>query len=654
MTAMNSPTSRTELLGPLFWYETARHTRRGHGTMLRCLFALALLGVLYYLYAPRFGVDIRRFSFEPVGSIHPASGERFAMAVFFQSMLWLSVGLLLLTPSYVGTAIAEEKEHGTIELLFTTFVTSREIILGKLCSRLVHLAAFLLAGMPLLAVARVWGGLTAQDILVGYAVLLLSLFSVGALSIFCSVMARSVLAAELSSYGLTILVSLGLLAVAIGTTWTSGRIGGYPQVSSPIAFFLQWENLFERSQAFPGVKNTLDRTHILQWLGMFVLVHGGLGVAFLALATRALRPVCLADANRTHRQPGKTKVRRPPAVTAALLTLEPRDGQERPVEPERTQYVRDYRLYPVTDAPLMWREMYHGSGMAHPRNLRLLRRGLLLGFAACALVMLAYWLAFWMEGAGTSRPRQPQKRREAAILAGGGPTLSDHARLEQNTRLLLRLGTILAMTAWCGAVGLRTANTLSQERGRQTLLGLLTLPIPRHDILWAKWRGGILRYQWLGWVLLAVLGLGLLTGMVHPLALPLLALAFVCHLTFLASFGLWLSLILRAQFTVQMCMGTIVLLMCAAPMLVALYAPDELTDVQRYTLWFRFQDVGASPVNTWWSLLSDPPALTWRYALTLTAVLAGITLYALAGMAFWKGACLLFDRIQGDETAGKR
>src|SRR5262245_30329919 len=124
MSSMPTALQRPGLLGPLFWYEVTRQTRRGHGTLLRCLFVMVLLGAVYLVYAQHFNIDLFNFSFEPAETMTNEEKDKPAMRFLSNMMVGMSVGLLLVTPAYVATAMAEEKERGTDELLFTTSVTS--------------------------------------------------------------------------------------------------------------------------------------------------------------------------------------------------------------------------------------------------------------------------------------------------------------------------------------------------------------------------------------------------------------------------------------------------------------------------------------------------------------------------------------------------
>src|SRR5690242_11326878 len=98
------------LLGPLFFSDVVRLARRGRGTLLRCAYALALLGALCFAYHERFPTA-------PLLGLSSARGPdmlvrelpRFAEMLTLVLLLAQALAVLALTPAYVAGAVAEEK-----------------------------------------------------------------------------------------------------------------------------------------------------------------------------------------------------------------------------------------------------------------------------------------------------------------------------------------------------------------------------------------------------------------------------------------------------------------------------------------------------------------------------------------------------------------
>jgi ABC-type transport system involved in multi-copper enzyme maturation permease subunit len=99
--------------------------------------------------------------------------------------------LLIIGPTYVASAIAEERQRGTLDYLFTSDLTSREIIVGKYMSRLMLLLQYVIIGLPILALVQLIGGVSIEMILglmLGTAGCLASLT---ALTLLFSVMSKN-------------------------------------------------------------------------------------------------------------------------------------------------------------------------------------------------------------------------------------------------------------------------------------------------------------------------------------------------------------------------------------------------------------------------------------------------------------------------------
>src|SRR5262249_35826020 len=130
------PWPREPLIGPLGAWELVRLARRGQGHRTRLL-------VLYLLFIAFVLMPIFWFSrVDPVelftgGQQHLSTydmatfSNRFALALF-EAVL---VGVVAIAPAYAASAIAEDKERRALDLLLTTPLSDREIVVGKAAGR---------------------------------------------------------------------------------------------------------------------------------------------------------------------------------------------------------------------------------------------------------------------------------------------------------------------------------------------------------------------------------------------------------------------------------------------------------------------------------------------------------------------------------------
>lgn len=101
-------------------------------------------------------------------------------------------------------------------------------------------------------------------------------------------------------------------------------------------------------------------------------------------------------------------------------------------------------------------------------------------------------------------------------------------------------------------VGLSAAGRVCQEREKQTLDTLLTTAQEPRDILYAKWLASLLAARHFLWFLVPVWFLGLISGGLHVIALPLVLMAWMIYAAFVASVGLWFSTVCNSSLRATM------------------------------------------------------------------------------------------------------
>src|SRR5262245_66117177 len=87
--------------------------------------------------------------------------------------MYLSIIQLLmvciLAPIFTSSAITQEKNSQTFNILLSTPLTNGQIVLGSLFSRLYFVFVLLLAGVPLFCIMMVYGGVTGDKIALAIA-----------------------------------------------------------------------------------------------------------------------------------------------------------------------------------------------------------------------------------------------------------------------------------------------------------------------------------------------------------------------------------------------------------------------------------------------------------------------------------------------------
>ncbi len=170
---------------PNLWFDIIREARRGRCTLMRVLYIGALFLILLIPYYATSREDPRNVKIFLRGAapvaIRPLDDSlnfRSRLATNFTVTIlvtqWLAA--LVLMPIYAVSSLHADRRNGSLELLLVTPVNGPQIMNAKLWACWINVSGVLLAGMPLIALVQIFGGvdllLVAQSVVtVGAAML---------------------------------------------------------------------------------------------------------------------------------------------------------------------------------------------------------------------------------------------------------------------------------------------------------------------------------------------------------------------------------------------------------------------------------------------------------------------------------------------------
>ena len=216
--------------------------------------------------------------------------EQFALSLLLAQM----AVMVLITPAYAAGAVAEEKERKTFANLLTTELSNREIVLGKFLGRVVFLLGVMLAGLPVLALTGLVGGIDPLFLVLSYALTATTVVLIAAAAVAAAVYAGTFRGAMFRAYGLT------ALYVLFGC-------GIYPLLS-PFAVLVM----------FYAARADMGGTQFVLG-GLYVAAQLGIAAGALGLAVRRVRPVRPLRPLRPLRPPRDDLPRRKPADESEIL-----------------------------------------------------------------------------------------------------------------------------------------------------------------------------------------------------------------------------------------------------------------------------------------------------------------------------------------------
>ena len=380
------------------------------------------------------------------------------------------LGALVLAPAVLAGSLADETQRGAMALLLTTRVDAREIVAGRLAGRLGVIAPTLLALLPALAWLGGYAGLGPLALATLAALPMAVAFGAGGLAVAASALARRGRDAILGVFALEVIVLIVRAAsLASWVTWTPpGWLAALDPFSGVTA--LAWGD-----DPGPALAS--------------VLIWVGIGLVGIAVASWRLRPACLGAGGRTSRR---------------------RSG-------------RGWRVPPVGDRPMRWKEVY------------VERVGALGWFGTgLGLLLVAYLVLAALAGAG--------------LIAWGRWVDRDPARERLGGDCLRSLVVVPALYfGWLieWAIGLRAAVSIASERDRGTWDGLLLSPLTGSEIVLAKLRGSVHALRWLIAAALFAWTVALACGELDPAQYGLLLASLGAVGLFMAAVGVRASLAAR-------------------------------------------------------------------------------------------------------------
>ena len=173
--------------------------------------------------------------------------EVFGALVLVETLL-----VVFLAPAFTSGAISLEREKQTLEMLTATPISSLAIVVGKLLSALAYVFLLIAASIPLTAIVFVFGGVSPDDVLRAYAVLIVTALGLGSMGLFISALMQRTQGATVVTFFTVLFLTLGTMfgvlfwntmsGVSRGTGFATGSGVGPIKGRAPEAFL--WFNPF--------------------------------------------------------------------------------------------------------------------------------------------------------------------------------------------------------------------------------------------------------------------------------------------------------------------------------------------------------------------------------------------------------------------------
>lgn len=131
--------------------------------------------------------------------------------VFVSSIEFLM--LLFIMPAQTASSISGERERQTLELMLTTTMRPRDIVLGKLWSSLTTMLLLAISALPIQSLVFVYGGVTVMDLTMQFFCYGIVAVFTGGIGMFCSSLMKRSTLATVCAYSIITALIAGTYAV---------------------------------------------------------------------------------------------------------------------------------------------------------------------------------------------------------------------------------------------------------------------------------------------------------------------------------------------------------------------------------------------------------------------------------------------------------
>ncbi|GAB4531701.1 MAG: ABC transporter permease [Anaerolineales bacterium] len=228
----------------------------------------------------------------------------FAIVVIAQAVI-----AILIAPAVSAGALAGEHERQTYDLLRTTLLSARSLVLGKYVAAVAFIMLLILLQMPILSLAFFFGGIEPTEIVMHTTVNLVSVLYFCSAGIFISSLNRRILPATISTYVFVSMLAaiLPMLFTFLGALFFSLLTFDHPSLSmeivlagltllflasNPAAAMISSEMFLQEEQWFWHTEVTLKNGTTLYgpapWL-LYAIFNTLLALFFLYMTIRRVR-----------------------------------------------------------------------------------------------------------------------------------------------------------------------------------------------------------------------------------------------------------------------------------------------------------------------------------------------------------------------------
>ncbi len=327
------------LTGPIFEKELVVSSRRRRNYVLRFAYVALLSFLVLMVWIPNISMS-SSLAYQ-TARMSVAGLWIVTTICFYQFIMTQFTAVIMLS-----TAISDEIYHKTLGLLMTTPITSFQIVMGKLLSKLLQMLLLIGISFPLLVILRVFGGVPWSYILSSFCITITASLFAGALTLYFSIRGRYAYAVILKSIFtlamLYLFIPMIMIFLMVLITQSTG-----PSSAMKLMYVISLFNPFFQMY---GATVSLFMGRIFGTFGAALspwtwhcLTLLGLTILLVARSVTIVRRVARSQAVGEFEIGSRRRIKK--------------KKHEAVLKPEEGRYFSDSEIKPVKGSPIVWKEL---------------------------------------------------------------------------------------------------------------------------------------------------------------------------------------------------------------------------------------------------------------------------------------------------------
>lgn len=208
---------------------------------------------------------------------NPSLRQTVGKAIFGAVVLLELLMVCVFGPSLTVGAITAEREHQTFDLLRTTLLSARSLVLGKLGSAFAYLFLLILTALPIQSLAFLLGGVGVGEMVASSLMLIVTAIFFCTLGIFFSSFMKRTLTATVSSYGAILASFLMVVVLFFIIVYIENMSSGNTNKMSPLREYLLTMLIWFLISANPFLAAIMSETILVDNQSLFYVQESIIG-----------------------------------------------------------------------------------------------------------------------------------------------------------------------------------------------------------------------------------------------------------------------------------------------------------------------------------------------------------------------------------------